>query len=128
MKVNTFTINSKIGKNILKRIADFLKKEFQNLKGVKELNIIVVDSKYIKELNQKFLGRDKETSVLSFDIDGIWEIYVNYDYAKNLEEFVYFIFHGFLHLIGHEHFNEEQHKQMESRAEELLNKWKSFYS
>ncbi len=81
---------------------------------VKLLNIIFVDDQYIKELNKKYLGRDRPTDVLAFPLDEeIWaEIYISQDRAHlqaqalNIspkQEICNLIRHGILHLLGFSH-------------------------
>ncbi len=110
----------------------FLKKE---LNKKKDLSIVFVDNNYIKELNKEFRQIDKETDVLTFpeDLDYyLGDIIISYpklieqadEYEHSPKRELYFLItHGFLHLLGYDHLNEEEEKIMFKKQEELLNKY-----
>jgi rRNA maturation RNase YbeY len=76
----------------------------------KDINIIFVESQYIKKLNKEYRSKDEITDVLSFNIDTdttLGEIYICPEYIqkniskeKFLEEILRMIIHGILHLKG----------------------------
>ena len=105
-----------------------------------EFNIIIVDNKKIHELNRDFRGIDRPTDVITFalednedfpemDIRILGDIYISIDKAKGqaieyghsfLRELSFLTIHGFLHLLGYDHMNEDEEKVMFSKQEEIL--------
>jgi probable rRNA maturation factor len=95
-----------------------------------ELTLAFVNNSAIRDLNRRFLDEDRPTDVLSFPIgekgaDGIYylgDIIISVPYANKqrlkrkhgLErELEILTIHGFLHLLGYEHFEgmeEEEEK------------------
>jgi probable rRNA maturation factor len=95
------------------------------------LTLAFVNNRTIKDLNRRFLNEDKPTDVLSFPInekgpDGVFflgDIIISAPFAfrqclkktHGLErELEYLVIHGFLHLLGFEHF-----KGMEEEEEKI---------
>lgn len=115
-----------------------------------EVSLTFVDNERIHELNREFRGVDRPTDVLSFAMNEQGEdeldIYVDEDeladfpnmlgdivisipktheqaadYGHSFErELGFLAVHGFLHLIGYDHMNEADEKEMFSRQEEIL--------
>lgn len=103
-------------------------------------NIIMVDDREIRELNKTYRGIDKVTDVITFALeDGddfrnpefrmLGDIYiaipVAYDQAaiyghSRIREICFLATHGILHLLGYDHMEEEEEKEMFSLQEELL--------
>lgn len=104
-------------------------------------NVIIVDSEKIKEINKNYRGIDKVTDVISFALEDnedivyddfrlLGDIYIcidkiysqaeEYDHSV-LRELSFLTIHGFLHLLGYDHMNEEDEKVMFKRQEEILN-------
>jgi len=92
------------------------------------INVVLVDDEYLKEVNKKFLNHDHRTDVISFDVgeDGIidGEIYVSVDraivqarrYNVSLEkEITRLIIHGILHLSGWDDASRSQKLRMRKR-------------
>ena len=105
-------------------------------------NLIIVDNNYIHELNKNYRHIDRETDVITFalddedkvktegDIDILGDIYISIDKAKEqaeeyghtfLREITFLAVHGFYHLLGYDHMNEEEEKVMFQKQEEVLN-------
>ena len=101
----------------------------------KDLNIIFVDSKTIRELNREYRNIDRTTDVLSFyynDEDlNLWgELYINpYQVEKQRkrynvsfkEELSRIIIHGILHLLGYDHQTPKERDEMFALQEKILN-------
>ena len=115
------------------------------------INVILTNPKKIREVNQKYRNIDKETDVLSFpmfekeEIDSIKEeskmhnieiqevlgdIIVSIprvneqalEYGHSLErELAYMIVHGFYHIMGYDHMNDEEKNIMRLKEEKVLN-------
>ena len=94
------------------------------------ISVIISNEKYIKEINSKYRNIDSVTDVLSFPMfeqDEIEEAKKNEEalgdiivciprvesqakeYGHSFErEFAYMLVHGFYHLMGYDHMNEEE--------------------
>ena len=111
------------------------------------ISISFVDNKYIHKINKKYRDVDRETDVISFafldddenrdhtlhskGVVPLGDIYISVDKAKeqaenyghSLERELSFLYvHGLLHLLGYDHQNEEQEKEMFTLQEEILQK------
>ena len=106
-----------------------------------EFNIIIVDNKRIHEINKEYRNIDRETDVISFAMEDnmdiqyedfrlLGDIYISIDkcYSQALEyghsrmrEICFLATHGILHLLGYDHMEKDEEKEMFSLQEELLN-------
>lgn len=108
------------------------------------ISVIISNEKYIKEINSKYRNIDSVTDVLSFPMfeqDEIEEAKKNEEalgdiivciprvesqakeYGHSFErEFAYMLVHGFYHLMGYDHMNEEEKKEMRAKEENILKK------
>lgn len=112
------------------------------------INVLVCDSEYIRIVNYDMRGINKETDVLSFpnidfrnfkwDISIIdletknvflGDVLINADrvisqaklYGHSEErEFAFLLTHSILHLLGYDHMNKKEEKQMFSLQERIL--------
>ncbi len=111
-------------------------------KGSSEVSILLTDDAGISDYNQRFLGRDGPTNVISFGVDGAFpvgpsvlgDIAVNIDAAVRqseirgvslTDEIVILCVHGLLHLLGHIHdpredASDQQRLAMEREERRLL--------
>lgn len=72
-------INEKFTSEILNYGLDYLDFPFES-----EINVLIVDSSEIKEINNSTRGLDKATDVLSFPMNDIYdEDYLNFDWTVN---------------------------------------------
>ncbi len=112
------------------------------------ITIIFTTPENIKEINKKYRNVDKATDVLSFPIyekdeleekkklhnfkyeDVLGDIIISIEkvekqaieYGHSFErELSYMIVHGFYHLIGYDHIEEEDKKVMRLKEEKILN-------
>jgi len=103
-------------------------------------NIIMVDDKEIQELNATYRGIDRKTDVITFALeDGddfrnpefrvLGDIYISvpvaYEQANvyghsRIREICFLATHGILHLLGYDHMEEIEEKEMFDLQEELL--------
>ncbi len=108
-----------------------------------EFGVIIVDNKKIRELNREYRKIDKETDVISFALEDykqviydkirvLGDIYISIDKAKEqakeyehslLKELSFLMIHGFLHLLGYNHINEEDEKIMFEKQKEILDNY-----
>lgn len=113
--------------------------KYMNLKNV-SFSIIFVDNEKIRELNRDYRNIDRVTDVITFrladyeevmcgKINILGDIYISLDKAKTqsieyghsyLRELSFLLIHGFLHLLGYDHMNEEDEKEMFGLQEEIL--------
>ena len=108
------------------------------------VGIVVADDETVRELNQRFLGLDEPTDVLSFGLaaaDGspfalppeeeasLGEVVIAYPTAfrqaeeagRPIEaEVAHLLVHGLLHLLGYDHERSEDEGAMRRREEEIL--------
>ncbi|MEK6737229.1 MAG: rRNA maturation RNase YbeY [Planctomycetota bacterium] len=102
-----------------------------------EINVVLVDNKKIKEMNNAFLGHNYATDVLSFayekeemhgnNVTG--EIVISVEMAARLArrqeravdgELALYLTHGLLHLLGYNDTKKADAKKMHQRERVLL--------
>jgi probable rRNA maturation factor len=104
----------------------------------RELSILFTDDDRIKELNNKFLGRDKPTNVLAFPMAEdpsqiesgmLGDVVISVDTAlresadtgETTDEAIYrLLVHGLLHLLGYDHERSSKDEKIMSREEARL--------
>lgn len=118
-------------------------KEQENIEEEAELSVTFVDKDEIQEINKMYRDKDKVTDVISFaleedepEITGIemprvlGDIIICTDVAQEQadsyghsfeRELGFLALHGFLHLLGYDHMNEQDEKQMFGRQDQILN-------
>ena len=109
-----------------------------------EFNIIIVDNDKIHEINKKYRNIDRETDVISFALEDnmdvlykkfrlLGDIYISidkcYQQAKEYNhsrerEICFLATHGILHLLGYDHMNKEEEKEMFLLQDKLLDDYK----
>lgn len=115
-----------------------------------EMGLVIASQQRIQELNQKYLGRDEPTDVLAFYMippaeesgsdlppfvappDGmlhLGEVIISYPQAviqaeeqhhSVRKELAILTIHGVLHLLGYDHAEPGQQRQMSAREAEIL--------
>ena len=114
----------------LKKLIKYALK-YMNLKNV-SFSVIFVDNNKIHKLNKDYRNIDRPTDVITFrladyeevmcgKINILGDVYISLDKAKEqaieyghsyLRELSFLLIHGFLHLLGYDHMNEEDEKEM----------------
>ncbi len=104
-------------------------------------NVIVVDNDTIHQLNKEYRGVDRPTDVISFALEDddtfvptsirvLGDIYISIDKAKEQavsyghslkREICFLTIHGLLHLLGYDHMEPEEEKEMFALQELILN-------
>ncbi|WP_255574539.1 rRNA maturation RNase YbeY [Halobacillus sp. Nhm2S1] len=122
--------------------------EKEGVTGDAEVSVSFVDNKEIQEINRNYRQKDEPTDVISFAMQELGEDEMNVldenmplmlgdiiisvdkakeqaeDYNHSLErEFGFLALHGFLHLLGYDHMNEEDEKKMFGKQEEILHEF-----
>lgn len=105
-----------------------------------EFNIIFVDNKKIHEINKQYRNVDRETDVISFAMEDemdieytdfrlLGDIYISIDkcYSQaeeyghsRVREICFLATHGILHLLGYDHMNDDDEKEMFGLQNQLL--------
>ena len=121
----------------------------ENIPLSAEVSLVLMDNSDIRELNREYRNIDSATDVLSFPIyedfelknikEGnvpeeilLGDIVISLEKAEEQSkefnhsfkrEFMYLFVHGMLHLLGHDHLEEDEKKEMRSREEAILEKF-----
>ena len=125
----------------LKVLDDYVKYVVRELKleGC-EFNIIIVDNERIHEINKEYRGIDRETDVISFALEDekdveyddfrlLGDIYISHDRVisqareyghSELREICFLATHGILHLLGYDHMEPADEKEMFDLQNKLL--------
>ncbi|MDP2906223.1 MAG: rRNA maturation RNase YbeY [Candidatus Omnitrophota bacterium] len=100
-----------------------------------QISIYFVGDKMIKALNSRYLGHNRATDVLAFDVrrapnDGLLaDIVISVDTAKRnarifstslSHELCLYAVHGILHLSGYDDKTAAQRKRMQKKSETIL--------
>ena len=98
----------------------------------KELSIVLADDDFVQELNREWRGKDKPTNVLSFPQDDpmmLGDVILAFETVqreadeqdKRFEDHTtHLVVHGLLHLLGHDHEEDDEAEIMESLEIEIL--------
>ena len=125
----------------LQRLKNIINNIFQdeNINLGTQLNIVITNNKYLRELNSKFKNLDRPTDVLAFSFDNnflpenisiLGDVYISLERAKEQaiqykvslqNEIERLMIHGILHLIGYTHNEEDKDKEMTEKTEYYLN-------
>ena len=111
---------------------------FEGLEGRVSCSYIFVDHVLMKKINAKYCGKDYVTDVLTFKADddcffgmrkNLGDVFISIDkmieqayvYGHGeVREISFLAVHGFLHLLGYDHLDEEAQKVMFIRQEAIL--------
>ena len=127
-------------------IEECFKEEKLNKKNL-YINIVLTNPENIRKINKEQRNIDKETDVLSFPmfekneitkfesagLDILGDIVISIkkvkeqatEYGHSFErELSYMVVHGFYHLLGYDHMNDEDKLEMRKKEENILNKLK----
>ena len=114
--------------------------ELQKVPEDAEISVLICDADTIHELNRDYRNVDAPTDVLSFALNegdddipeeekALGDIVINLDRAiAQAEEFghsterevAYLSVHGFLHILGYDHYDPEEKKAMRTAEEDIL--------
>jgi len=134
---------------IIKKVLEKCFKEEKMENSKLYVSITLTTPENIHKINKEYRQVDKETDVLSFPMfekneieekieknkfeheDVLGDIIISIEkvkgqaqeYGHSFErEFAYMIVHGFYHLMGYDHMEEEDKKKMRTKEECILNK------
>ena len=106
-------------------------------------NIIIIDNEEIHKINKEYRGIDRPTDVISFALEDddtfisldkrmLGDIYISIDKAKEqaneyghalLRELCFLSIHGILHLLGYDHMEPDEEKEMFELQERILSEY-----
>jgi probable rRNA maturation factor len=110
----------------------------QNITDEVDFSILVDDEDKLKELNYQYLGIDSATDVLSFPANEIdpetgrnylGDIIISFTHAEKQarnanhsteSEIQLLVVHGILHLLGYDHANNKEKKEMWAIQDDIL--------
>lgn len=118
-------------------IREALKQSEAEVTGVTEVSVVLTDDAEQRQLNHQWRGFDKSTNVLSFPqiepfapVSGLLGdiTLARETVEKEAEEmgiafeahFIHLVVHGFLHLLGYDHIEEEDAEEMEGLETDIL--------
>lgn len=130
--LNNFSeIESDIPK--LKKLVKIIGERFKL--GKANINIMIVGDKEIRKINNKFLGHNRITDCISFDLsqgaEKSFDIVINAELAAregkkrkhtNLAELALYITHGLLHNVGFDDLKETAAEKMHKEEDKILQK------
>ena len=122
-----------------------VREEFPLFRGVGHIDVILGDSAFVQDLNNRYRGKNKPTNVLSFPQDDyekgrycpdeslvlLGDIVMAYEVIESeakteektfLDHFCHLLVHGILHLLGFDHETDDEQDEMESLEIKILNK------
>lgn len=108
-----------------------------------EFNVIIIDNERIHEMNREYRGVDRPTDVITFaledhqdiefeDIRLLGDIYISIEKARSQaeeyghslkREISFLTIHGLLHLLGYDHMNEADEKEMFQLQNDILDSY-----
>jgi probable rRNA maturation factor len=112
----------------LEKTAEILGRDFSET----EVSVVFSDDTEVQDLNKTFRNRDKPTNVLSFPSEEkgeLGDIILAYETVMGeadksgispLHHTLHLIIHGFLHLLGYDHEQENEAKEMEDMEIRIL--------
>ncbi|MBT2665517.1 rRNA maturation RNase YbeY [Peribacillus simplex] len=120
----------------------------ENIEKDTELSVTFVDNDRIREINKEYRHKDSATDVISFALEEMGEDEVEIvgaemprmlgdiiisiertkeqaeEYGHSFDrELGFLALHGFLHLLGFDHMNEEDEKVMFTKQKEILEEY-----
>ncbi|WP_342602321.1 rRNA maturation RNase YbeY [Peribacillus sp. FSL E2-0159] len=120
----------------------------ENIEKDTELSVTFVDNDRIREINKEYRNKDSATDVISFALEEMGENEVEIvgaemprmlgdiiisiertkeqaeEYGHSFDrELGFLALHGFLHLLGFDHMNEEDEKEMFTKQKEILEEY-----
>lgn len=104
-----------------------------------ELSILLCDDATIRALNRQYRNNDKATDVLAFPMQEgpgpqanpglLGDVVISLPTARRqaaehdrpiVQEVTFLLAHGLLHLLGYDHSNKRDEREMTARTEDLL--------
>ncbi len=85
-----------------------------------KISLAFVNKAEIKKLNKKFRNKNRETDVLSFELDNgyLGEVVICPEVVKTEKEQIKVFIHGILHLLGYEHEKSKKESELMEKKQE----------
>ena len=127
-------------KELIEKVVETCFNEENLTKTKLYLNVILTNPETIRTTNKKYRNIDKETDVLSFPMfekddeqieDVLGDIMISIprvieqaeEYGHSVQrELAYMVVHGFYHVMGYDHMNEQEKSVMRQKEEKILSK------
>ncbi|AMM93909.1 rRNA maturation factor [Peribacillus simplex] len=138
---------SEEAQRLVESILQFAAKK-ENIEKDTELSVTFVDNERIREINKEYRHKDSVTDVISFALEEMGEDEVEIvgvemprilgdiiisiertkeqaeEYGHSFDrELGFLALHGFLHLLGFDHMNEDDEKEMFTKQKEILEEY-----
>ncbi|PFG05660.1 rRNA maturation RNase YbeY [Bacillus sp. es.034] len=122
--------------------------EQEGIEAESEVSVTFVTNERIQEINREYRSKDQPTDVISFALEELGEdeveiigagiprvlgdIIISIDRTKEQaeeynhsvsRELGFLALHGFLHLLGYDHMEEEEEKKMFKRQKDILDEY-----
>ncbi|CAN7317472.1 rRNA maturation RNase YbeY [Rossellomorea sp. LjRoot5] len=122
--------------------------EQEGIEDESEVSVTFVTNDRIQEINREYRAKDQPTDVISFALEELGEdeveiigagiprvlgdIIISIDRTKEQaeeynhsvsRELGFLALHGFLHLLGYDHMEEEEEKKMFTRQKDILDEY-----
>ena len=131
--------NEEIDNKIIEKVIKATSKKLNIKNSI--ISIVLVDNEKIHEINKTYRQVDRPTDVISFafldesinplsELTNLGEIYISLEKAHTqaieyghsfIRELSFLTVHGLLHLLGYDHMNKEEEKEMFKLQDEILN-------
>ena len=137
-------INNLTNQNLdeIKELDAYTKYLLEYMKIDASFSVIIIDNEKIHEINKTYRGIDRPTDVISFALEEdenyevqerlLGDIYISidkvYEQAKEYghsvkRELFFLVTHGFLHLLGYDHMEKDEEKEMFDLQEKILDNY-----
>ncbi|MBO6195237.1 MAG: rRNA maturation RNase YbeY [Bacilli bacterium] len=137
-------INNLTDQNLeeIKELDEYTKYLLEYMKIDASFSVIIIDNDRIHEINKTYRGIDRPTDVISFALEEnenyevqerlLGDIYISidkvYEQAKEYghsikRELFFLVTHGFLHLLGYDHMEKDEEKEMFDLQEKILDSY-----
>lgn len=120
-------------------VLEALKQSKAKVKGAAEISIVLTEDAEQRELNREWRGKDSATNVLSFSqiepfgpvVGILGDIILARETLEReaveqgvsfTDHFTHLVVHGFLHILGYDHLNDDEALQMEGLETQILAK------
>lgn len=139
IEINNLT-NEKLEE--IKELDAYTKYLLEYMKIDASFSVIIIDNERIHEINKTYRGIDRPTDVISFALEEdenyevkerlLGDIYISidkvYEQAKEYNhsikrELFFLVTHGFLHLLGYDHMEKDEEKEMFTLQEKILDSY-----
>lgn len=148
--IDSFDETNELTEEQQKTVEDLLQfaAEVEEVAQDAELSVTFVTNERIQEVNREFRDKDQPTDVISFALEEMGEgeieivgleqppmlgdIIISIPRAKEqsieyghsfIRELGFLAVHGFLHLLGYDHMNDEDEKVMFTKQKEILDRY-----